>query len=359
MRENKNIEIELLRFLGAWIVVGFHFYAETSEHFIGGFFSVDFFLILAGIMMFIKYKQEKSHGKVMRPYQYLWYRFSRVFPGIFVGFVLALIVRRGIYQPVESFVEFIDLFAHDIWELLLVDLSGMNTMPKTFVNGPAWTISSMLIAQFVIWGALYYFEDKFLNYFMPFSLIIGFAMWANVESTVVRTWLGFTTFGTLRAYLVICLGYYCALCASRLSKIQLNGGGRVLLTVAEYSTLCVLLIIEMFRKDRNYWFCSILLNFIVIAFAMSGQSYINKLLSKKMAIAKLGNIGYSIYLSHGSVHLIFIKLFLDPYIRYSYKWVFIIAVLLAAVIHGLITAGVITAFRFSIPKFRKAILASH
>lgn len=190
MTKNRNYNIDFWKFFYAWAIVFFHFYARTNEHIIGGRFGVEYFLLVSGVFFFMAYEREsETGGLTTTPYGYLKKRFWQFFPPAFVGFMMSVVVVRYVVSHPASLDNILGYLSSDIWEILLIKMNGLNKNGD-FINGPAWTMSSMLIVQFLLWGCLYHFNRKFLDIFMPATLLIGFGYWRNIDIADHSLWIG-------------------------------------------------------------------------------------------------------------------------------------------------------------------------
>lgn len=224
--KEKNSAIYFWKFLYSFFIMYYHFYSQTKEHFLSGRFGVEFYLLVAGVFLFAKYDKQSANSNVQTPYSFLKKRFVRFFPWSLVGFLFVAIVVRFYINPVESFEKLVDCLSKDIWEILMLSMSGLNKN-KNLLNVPAWTLSSMLITQFFIWACLFHYKEKFLNIFMPLSIVIGLGVWRFIDVAGVKLWMGFITFGTFRAWIITCLGYYAYKLSIRLKNAKFNTPGGV------------------------------------------------------------------------------------------------------------------------------------
>ena len=95
----------------------------------------------------------------------------------------------------------------DIWEILLIKMTGLNN-DNGFLNGPAWSLSAMLIAEFFVLLILVRWEKHFATCIAPLMLMVGFGFWRHIPVAAHELWIGFTTFGVLRVVLLNCIAYY-------------------------------------------------------------------------------------------------------------------------------------------------------
>lgn len=330
---NRNFGLDFFKFAYSWLVVLFHFYSETSEHFISGRFAVDFFLIVSGVFFIQEYERSLlPNGSLkLTPSGYFKKRFSRFFPWALAGFVLTVFVSRIILNPISSFEKALDYFSSDIWEILLLKMNGLNNN-NGLVNGPAWTLSSILIVQFIMWAFLYFYKDRFLELILPISLLVGFGMWRHIETASVKLWIGFTTFGTFRSWLLIGCSVYCFRLAKALKKISFSKVGQWILTITEVIIHAFSVWVIMTKTSRYYQYTVILGLIVAVAISLSGHSYLTRILNRIKFCGLLGQLSLSVYLVHYSVILVYSHLYQNPYVRYSHKYSFVLVVLVGSVV---------------------------
>ena len=220
-----------------------------------------------------------------------------IFPWSLTGYLMAAVVRYGIIDGIRSPGALMDLFSSDIWEILMVKWNGMN-QGQQLLNGPAWTLSALCIVGFLVWGCLYYYGDRFLNLFMPLTILLGYGYWRNLEYAGTEAWIGFTAFGTFRTWLVICLSYYVVLMAKRLGKIRLKPLGSRILTIVEILLHLWSLWLIFNRSSRYAQWLTTLLMMGALAIALSGQSLMVKWLNGSRIVDYLGELSMCVFLVH-------------------------------------------------------------
>lgn len=296
--KSKNNDIQLFKFLYCWIIVLYHLEHDTSGVACpGGSFGVEYFLLSSGIFLFMGFERQQNAGKLQTPGQYLWKRFSRFFPWSLTGYLLAAVVNYGCISPIRSPGKLMDAFSSDIWEILMIKWNGMNEN-MLCLNTPAWTLSSLCIVGFAIWGFMYYYQERFLKLFMPISLIMGYGFWRHLDSASTQVWIGFTAFGIFRTWLVICLSYYVVRMAQYLKNICLKPLGIWLLTAAEV-TLQMWSLWMIFNRDTRFaqWLTTLLM-MLALTIALSGQSMLVRWLNKSRIVDYLGKLSMSVFLVH-------------------------------------------------------------
>ena len=331
----RNHSIDFFKFLYSWVIVFYHFFRTTTGTWLGGYFAVEYYLLSGGIFLFFAYEKQEEKNTVSTPYQYFIHRFLRFFPWTFTAFLFTAVIQRLVIEHVRSLGEFIDYFSEDIWEILLIKWIGINE-GDLMLNAPVWTISSMLIVGFLIWACLYVDKQKFLYLFMPLSLFIGGGIWRHILSDNHQDWIGFANFGTFRAWIVMCLGYYCLHLAKRLSKIQFSCLGTIVLTCIESIIHGSLLWMIYYKNTKYYQWFAILLFILATSIAFSGKSFLERLLKKVNIASFLGKISISIYLIHYpviSMHRLICQKMLFEEEYYYLVFLFIGEVILFSLIH--------------------------
>lgn len=228
----------------------------------------------------------------------------RFLPWSTTAFLVAVFVELVWIHPTTSVTAWIDHFSGYIWELLMISWNGMNNN-AILLNSPAWTLSAMLIVGFFIWTFMYHYKRHFLTLIMPLTLVFGFGYWTHLPSADTELWLGFTTFGTFRTWLIMCLSYDCIPLTRNLSDYPLNKVGKSLLTTAEILIHVFAILVMFNRAERYYQWLLTLLFMISIVIAQSGHSYLARFLTKSKLAFFLGELNMSIYLMHVSVIRVF------------------------------------------------------
>lgn len=298
--KKQNLDIQFFKFLYSCIIVIYHLAANTAISCKGGYCGVEYFLLTAGLFLFLSFQRGEERGKVQTPGQYLWKRFIRFLPWSVTAFLMTVVLDRVFINPVDSVGAWADLFASDIFEILMVKLNGM-TNNVYLVNAPAWTLSAMLIVGFAIWTLMYHYKKPFLALIMPLTIIAGYGFWTYLPSADTEKWIGFTTFGSFRTWLVMCLSFYCIPMSKKLSEVPFNKLGKAVLTVVEILIHAFSLFVIFRWEQRYYQWLLTLLFMASIAIALSGHSYLEKLFAKSKLVALLGEVSMSIYLVHTAV----------------------------------------------------------
>lgn len=264
----------------------------------------------------------------------------RFFTWAFSAFVFFILIT-GIFPPPNGNV--FDFFVVRLSEIFLIHTNGI-VVKAGNLNGVSWTLSSMLIVEFVICFLWARRKKAFAEFIVPASIIFGLGFWINLVKTNWGAWIGFTTFGTFRAWVVYCAGYQSYLLAKRIKEINFNLRGRVAVTVVEIAGYIISIMIMMTRRSIYYqWTCTAIMA-VSLAISFSGVSLLEKLLSGKL-LAKvcgyLGKLSFSVYLMHWGVYRVFLSRLSDPETRYSYKWYYLLCFMSCAVLQLIIIPPIV------------------
>lgn len=340
-RENgaaRNGFIDIQKFFYAWIIVIFHFYEYTHEHFEGGGTSVEFFLIVSGAFFFAGYKRRfdgiRAEDRLNYPVQYIKKRLLRFLPYTLPAFAVAFIVRVVITddgKSINSVAHIIDLFVRNIWEIPLISMCGL-TGGRGMINGVTWTISTMLIVEFLILNFLVRGEKTFCSFLAPIAMLIGCGFWAQIEDTSHLLWHGFTTFGVIRTFIMTCAGIYAWKGAEWLSKQKISAKGRKILTFLEISIHTIAIISMTCRSTRYYRMFLALLFTIAITITLSHQGYTAKWFRQNKVTDFLGEWSMAIYVIHKSVGIFLYKFYESPYEYYRLKYIYGVLVVFASLV---------------------------
>lgn len=330
----RNGAVDILRFIFCMVVVLYHLYDETYEHFGMGYTGVEFFVIVSGVFFFAGWDKNRQLGEAYLP-QYMKKRFFRFLPYT----TLAMIVVAGIrlYQNIAAGTftgtKLGYWVATDIWELLLVKMGGLNNH-QAMLNGPAWTISAMLIVEFLILNMLTRNETAFRNFIAPLSILVGYGYWRSYEvpGPAPHTWLGITTFGVLRVYIATCVAYFVYLFAKRLQEIEFTPAGKKLLTTVEFGCFGMAMWIITCGWSRDYIWALVLLYAILIAVTYSGASYTPVIFQQNMVTDYLGKLSLTVYLMQAVPIKVFVSLYPEAYERYAHKTEFIAMAIILGVV---------------------------
>lgn len=349
--KQRNLNIDLMKFLYSWCIVFYHFYSSTGLHFVSGYYAVEFYLLAAGIFFFQAW--ERSENEL--PQKYIYKRFIRFLPWSTTAFIFTFVVRRVIVAA-NTPRQLIEYLSRDVWEILLIKMNGINH-GGGLLNSPAWTLSAMLLVEVVLLGCLFCNKKAVINVVIPVSLIVGFGFWRNTGNGSVNAWVGFTTFGVLRAWLNYGCAYYCLKLSEYLRDIDFNIRGRFVLTIIETLCHCFAVLAMLYTGSRYWQWCVLLAFMIALSIALSGHSLWGGMLEKISGPVKyLGAFSLSIYLMHWPISRYFEYIYPKNSELYAHVAPYAAAVLAGSLAHYLITTGLIRFWRLHGMKIKAAFL---
>lgn len=202
--KKRNGNVELLRFLFAWIIVLFH----GGLHFKGGYLAVEFFFTITGFFLAEKiYLQNDGTISIERSIidatNYILYRYKAIFPYLFISSIIGAIVQAiGKSWSVKGLIL---RMPYIIGDLLCVQNFGIPVMSAT---GVVWYLGAMFFAIWLIYPLLK-IQYKLISYIAPVAtgfisgLIVHTCGNLNAQNTTILGWINT---GFLRAILGILLG---------------------------------------------------------------------------------------------------------------------------------------------------------
>ena len=356
----RNGLIDVMRLGFAGLVVMYHFYSSGQKHFPGGFLGVEFFAILAGFLMFSAWERHQVSGLPLDKRQQYWLgymkkRYIKFFWYNLIAFVMVFLAGRIWCDQLHSVVGISDALSEDVWEILLVNMSGLNR-GKYPLNVPAWIMSCMLFAEFFMLGMLAFFGKPFISLLMPLSLVAGIGYWANLKDASLRFFHTFFTFGVLRIYILTCCGILTYWICQKIKAVPFSAIGRWVLTGAELTGYTVCVLIALYRSSIYYLFCFVLVATLVLAVSFSGKSFAGSMLPANRLTYFCAELSLSLYLTHWTVLKVFQQLFQDPNELYRQKFVFLCCALAAALGYTYIMRGVFKMLPIVKEKLKRVML---
>lgn len=346
-KASRNGLIDIARLGFAGIVMMFHFYSNGTKHFPGGFLGVEFFAILAGFLMYSAWDRHQVSDLPLDGRRQYWLgymkkRYIRFFWYGLAAFIAAFFVVRIWRDGVRGIAGISDALSVDIWEILQLKILGLNR-GRRLLNGPAWTMGCMLFVEFFILGMLTFWEQKFLMFLMPLSVIFGTGYWMNLEDANSKIFRTFFTFGMLRIYILTCTGIFSYLLCKKLKGICFSRAGRWVLTAAEPLGYAACVLIMLYRNSRYYQFCFILIAAFVLAVSFSGKSFAGSTLPASTFTNFCAEFSLSLYLTHNTVIVVFRNILFksdDINDLYCPKFVFLYCAFSVALAYTYIMRGV-------------------
>lgn len=335
MKSRRNGVIDLYKFYYSLLIVVFHIYSDTRRHLQGAGTAVEFFMLVAGVFFFRSWEKRKNsiHAdrKLGYPMDHLKKRLLRFLPYTTIGYAVGFFVKK-IYPGIAGGLTLgsvVDSFVKTVWDIFLVSMNGLN-MGNNMVDGPLWSLSAMIIVEFLILCILVIREKHFFYIILPVSLLFGYGYYANMKSVDHLLFTGLTTFGVIRVYFLYCIAYYISTQSHKLADMQIGRKGRVFLTVVEVAMHLCFLVLACKRNTRYYRWFETMLFAVAITITLSGKSYLADWLKQTKLTDFLGKWSMAIYIIHSPIIQFFREKYQEPDIVYSHKYTICLLVVIAS-----------------------------
>lgn len=213
----RNMGVELLRFIFAIIIVLGHGYGTFSEEGLPvwivkqGAIGVEFFFVLSGILMGkkvlkVKQSENESYEKIgNETINFIKKKYVSIFPTHVLVFII-MYIEYVVWNQLGC-LESLWLLISALPEFFLIYMSGLRL---TDINPNDWYISAMLLAMLIIYPWLRKFRGLFSKVISPTLSLIIFGYLYQVTGTITPSGTlmmgGVFLKGTLRGIAEICLG---------------------------------------------------------------------------------------------------------------------------------------------------------
>lgn len=266
-----------------------------------GYLAVDFFFILSGFILSYKYSKVFSNSLDTIQYkEFIIKRIARVMPlHVFIMMLYlvlplgALILGNKVGDEYGTSAFFVKLFLIDLW------LVGHDFW-KTW-NTPSWTISGELFAYLILPFICILIANKiyrsYILYVFSITVVVSVFSGFNLPSLGA----GITNVGLLRCL----VGFLCGVSLFYINK-SLPGfiiRHALFLFCLTAAALCYCFL----TISENYYYVSILFSCLLL-FTLNFRNKFHLILEKK-AFVYLGEISYSVYLSHTLILIICTRFF--------------------------------------------------
>lgn len=305
----RNNTIDLLKLIMSLIVVIYHISVNLDGFsvFKRGLLAVDFFFIVSGyLLMRSIHKSEKTDSVYQDNIKFIFKKYKSFFPFVFVGFITCLSYRIIIDKiPLHTIM-------NSIFSLFLLQMSGL---PMSKINNQTWYLSVMLISMFILYPIIRKKKDKYLNWYCPLIVIMGFGLFTKVFNNFnnLRNYKIFMYSGFLRGFLEINLGCLVYNISEKIKNLKFTKFQKVAFTIMElFGYGFTFFIMNTINTKLDIFIALILANSILISF--SRVSYLNKI-TDKINLKHMDKFSLSIYCNH--IAVISIMIYLNKYMKLS------------------------------------------
>ena len=219
VKKQRNVAIELWRFLISLAIIGFHtgwiiamscqgqfgYWMERSNWFFGSSEVLLIFTVTAGYFMVAHFKSRSrdlaysERSASSRAWDYTWSRVKSLLPVLILGYVLGVIISTPFFYPEYTLQDTLSMLVNSVWEFLGFHSVGLRSTGNQFfnLNGTLWFISAMIIFGYFLYWGLCKNEDVFSGFFAPLVSIFVTGWWAFTNTRAAQT--AWSTFGAQTA----------------------------------------------------------------------------------------------------------------------------------------------------------------
>lgn len=300
----RNLSIELLRFLFAFVVVMVHTHGLRPENpesypFVGGYVAVEFFLILSGYFVVksaMETNVEPDHcGKAAL--KLTWKKFCSLFFYVFFSVILQYSVEAIVRQ--ESLYTTAKNFMCSIFEISLLPMSGIY---QTFFVSPLWYLSSLFLILPLFQYFLLRFRDFTASIFLTLVPLVIYGHFSVVYGELDKwnIWYGFFYVGTLRVLAGLSVGGLCFFGVSALKKLNFTKAASFLITFFQILLLGAVLSICYGKAHSRADFILVVMISLFLILTLSEQSALHKVVRFRVC-SFLGKLSVPLFISHWAV----------------------------------------------------------
>jgi peptidoglycan/LPS O-acetylase OafA/YrhL len=322
-----------LRGIAALLVVLFHIrfyladstFARTLIPFLShGYLAVDFFLVLSGFIMAYKYHEHFRGGVRTHSLDFLAKRIARIFPLhafvmlAYIAIPVMLVATDREYDAAQfGIYEFVCKF-------LLIDLWTFDQVSWKSWNVPSWTISAEFFA-YLLFPLLMFSFQRVGRYVVP-TILMGACLLlalgyqargcANLGECIGHL-------GLARCVIEFALGVGVYLARRDTSEISARAFAvGTTFAVAGYVALAL-------SPIPNYWYVPV--TFAALLYGLLGFSSVVHRVLETRPLVFLGDISYSVYLTHVLIAEVIFRMFVPPGETTASPWLvagYVLAVLI-------------------------------
>ena len=339
MKNSKISTIELWRFIFVLAIALGHlntfiWQGKGESLFFTGGRVLAFFMFLSGYFLMKHYKKQKNKdaSPARQAWQYTGKRFKALYPILFIGVLLAFIVRNAINGT--RITQIFGIFMDSIWEFLgisqigavgLLELKSMtfdiSLGTSQLWNGPLWYISALIIAGLILYYVVSKSEDFFAGFFAPVFIILTYASVGLTDAGWDRTVLNAIGFpnGLARVMAGMCLGMLMYYIVEYLRKKKFSELMTMTFSILHIG-IAIFLLYTIYVGITWSEFTNGIILYVFCIILLTNKDYISVLYNKSSICNFLGRLSLYYY----ALHIIFVFLiaYLFPELSYSSSIIF-------------------------------------
>ena len=300
--KQRNVMIEIWRLIFAFLIVIYHstylpWYSTEVELTRSANIGVEFFFIISGYLMAKSASTPPPQNFWSDIRGFLFKKLKTICPTYLFALVLGNVAELLLPRVAEE-INPLD-YVWFLWDVLFLRATGLRGEAVTHAVPASWYLFAMILAMALLYPLIRKFYDAFQTMIAPLLSVFILGWFAQVYGQC-----GFTlTFrygiclGLLRGIAEICVGCVCFSAAQWLKGKQVGRLTRLLATIAEVGTFC-LVIVNSKLFYRSYMdFISIFLLAVGVSLSFSGITLTSGL-SEKLQLRWVGSFSLALYLTH-------------------------------------------------------------
>ena len=359
-KKEKNVAIELWRFLIAIAIIGFHigfiiartcdgtngyFMIPEAKWFFGSSEVLLIFTLTAGYFMMAHYEKREKNSEYVamsaskRAWEYTWVRIKALLPVLVIGYIIGVLFCTRFYYPDYNLQEILTMIVNSAWEFLGFHSAGLRSAGNEFfnLNGPLWFISAIIIVGYFLYWLLCKYKDLLVGFIAPFGFIFFAGWWSFTGTRASQTaWSTFglqttstngmggaatdatATLGFNNGLIFVLIGllggiliYYLV---KTLKERNFSNVGKLGLTILNVLCSGLLLWYTIYQPtyfNLERWTVALLI-IVVITLSLLNKDLLTKLLNNRFTnkiFGYLGSISLQIYMLHYPIAVLIIILF--------------------------------------------------
>ena len=339
MKNSKISTIELWRFIFVLAIALGHlntfiWQGKGESLFFTGGRVLAFFMFLSGYFLMAHYKKQKNKdaSPAKQAWQYTGKRFKALYPILFIGVLLAFIVRNAINGT--RITQIFGVFMDSIWEFLgisqigavgLLELKSMtfdiSLGTSQLWNGPLWYISALIIAGLILYYVVSKSEDFFAGFFAPVFIILTYASVGLTDAGWDRTVLNAIGFpnGLARVMAGMCLGMLMYYIVEYLRKKKFSELMTMTFSILHIG-IAIFLLYTIYVGITWSEFTNGIILYVFCIILLTNKDYISVLYNKSSICNFLGRLSLYYYVLH--IVFVFLIAYLFPELSYSSSIIF-------------------------------------
>lgn len=308
--KKRNGKIELFRFIFCLAIIGFHLNVDywngeknLTEYisFFGQgrigvefFFAVSGYLLAAAVYKKIKYGNNNLGKETV---QFIYHKWMAIFPFHIIVYLITFIVvivcrKLNLFETIKVFID-------SLPNLFLIQKTGIYS--KNLI-GVEWYISTMLLAMVILYPLCKRYYNQFSKIIAPIITIFLVGYMCHETGGLSRTadWTVVCAKVQLRAIAELCLGIFCFECCRYISKLNIRGCIKGVLTITEWGCYMAAFFFAISTLGRKYEPYALYALYIAVMLSFSKKTFSKGILDNKI-VYFLGKISLPMYLIQNAI----------------------------------------------------------